>query len=100
MIVRPFLTVTTFLKRKWPLALLILLLLWLAPPLMVAIAKGIAWALAAIARFAGEKTAAAVQKYAERFLRWLLSTPAACFIVIAPVLIFFPLIGAPLLAWC
>lgn len=39
LITRPFLVLATFLKRHWPVVLVIFLLLWLAPPFYLAVGK-------------------------------------------------------------
>lgn len=93
-------TILNFLKRKTPVVILILVLLWLAPPFIVATAKGMSWTLGMILRLFGEKAAAWLQRIFQRIFEALLESKLACLGVGAAVAFVSPVVGFFLSVWC
>jgi len=95
----PFLAVSTFIKRKFFLVLLILALIWIAPAFIVAVWVLFRWVARFVARVAGEKAGQTVVKLLTKLFEWL-RKPAVCFLV-GPVIGFIsPIVGFFVTAWC
>ena len=98
--IRPLLAVGTFIKRNPLLSLLLLLILFLLPPLLYALSRVFYWIVGIIARLLGLGAAAKVGEWLGRLLTWMQNHQYGCPVFALLIGFVSPLTGGLLTAWC
>lgn len=98
--VRPVLAVGTFIKRNPLLAALLLVILFLLPPLMVALFTVTRWIVDLVSKIIGVEAAAKLGTAIARALDWMANNHWGCPLFAIAIGMFSPLVGGLLAAWC
>lgn len=98
--IRPLLSVGTFIKRNPLLSLVLLLILFLLPPLLYAVSRVFYWIVGIVARVFGLTAAAKVGEWLGSLLTWMQNNSFGCPAFALVIGFFSPLTGGLLTAWC